>query len=754
MRVRSSALWGWAVLGFLPSCSCGGDDDDGASRLAELAEVGAEGGAFTLGGLVGVVPAGAVEDGGSVVVRGALSEDATPPDGSVGPVYELELDRELREPLTLELPYDVADLDGRSPLGLRVASSPDGVVWDCEPGTAPREQSTSVLAVVNHLSFWTLRFNPCDDDGDCRAPERCFDPGPSGYCATPCAGDEDCPSPTFCSCGICSRASCEQPGDDCPTSTRCSVDEGGQRGVCLPECTPLDRCGHPTEQQLCSPGGRCAFQQSALCEDLFACDAGDACWHHWCVSSDTGCDCGADCTCETPPDECPAAPHEACDNFEDDDGDDLVDCADLDCADEPACTGGLPGCPEAVADGCVADEDCGGDSNGNGLDDDCDGEVDEGCACSPGEVRPCSTAPPGRRTVGACEDGTMRCAGDGTWGACAGGVGPRPEVCNGADDDCDGCLELELDCGNAELACPEPGELAEAAPFQDFALDGTQFFAGVAGTWAWTVTGGPCDELLRRTAGVTSFTLSGEDTATPVFRPTLSGDYTVTMSATNAEGTPGECTFVVHARGPGLRVELCWDTTGTTDLDLHMHRPGTTTNWFEDVLDPNPDDCYWQNCKGGSIAPPANWGYAASPLSECEGGPGGDFWRLEGECRNPRLDIDNVATRGLPENINVDNPEDGQTYRVMVHHFNGDPSHPLVNVYCGGRLTGTYGAAPDLVETRVAGGAPGDALGMMWRVVDITPTVEAGETTGCDVEALHPPDEEAGAWLTVDDITY
>lgn len=738
------------VLGSLGGCSCGDDDDDVGTGLAELSAIGAEGGTFELGGLHGVVPAGAVDEGDTVVVRGELAADVAGPPGAVGPVYELEADRPLREPITLELPYVAADLAGRSPLGLRVASSPDGIVWDCDPATAPRAQSSSVLAVVSHLSFWTLRYNPCEGAGDCTLPERCFDPGPTGYCAMPCTADADCPDPTLCFCGICSRDSCDAADDPCTGATTCSVEDG--RGVCLPACTPLDRCGDPADQQLCSPGGRCAFQQSALCPDLYACADGEACLHQWCVPDDSGCVCGeGECACETPPDECAEIAREDCATPGDEDADGLADCADTDCAGSPLCTAA---CADPVPELCEGTESCGVDGTGNGVDDDCNGEVDEGCTCIPGKVRACSTAPPGRRDVGACEDGTMRCNGDGTWGTCGGGIGPTVEACNGADDDCDGCPDNGLACGEGVLACPEPGQLAEAAPFQDYELDGTLFFAGEADAWDWTVTGGPCDQLLLATSGQASYTMTAGSTPHPTFHPGLSGDYTVTMSVTPRGSDPVACTFVVHVRGPGMRVELCWDTTGADDLDLHLHRPDTTTDWFGTEFVANNDDCHWKNCKAGALAgEAADWGYPTSPLSACEGGPAGGEWQFEGACRNPRLDIDNVMTPGVPENINVDVPEDGKAYRVLVHEFSGGVTHPLVNVFCGGHLAATYGAEPDLVGGFTEG--RGDLVGPMWRVVDVTPHVDdTGTTTGCDLEALHPPAQESGYWVTVDDISY
>src|SRR5207245_915717 len=62
----------------------------------------------------------------------------------------------------------------------------------------------------------------------------------------------------------------------------------------------------------------------------------------------------------------------------------------------------------------------------NGLDDNCNGMVDEGCSCVDGTTRSCGS------NVGVCRYGTQTCSG-GAWGACIGGVGPSPEVCDMLD---------------------------------------------------------------------------------------------------------------------------------------------------------------------------------------------------------------------------------------------------------------------------------------------------------------------------------
>ncbi|MEZ4409876.1 MAG: MopE-related protein [Polyangiales bacterium] len=346
----------------------------------------------------------------------------------------------------------------------------------------------------------------------------------------------------------------------------------------------------------------------------------------------------------------------------------------------------------ANAEGCQARETC-----GNGLDDDCNGRPDDGCACIPGTVQDCFLGPPLRRGVGQCSGGTQRCEGSGefgAWGACAGAIGPSSETCDNLDNDCNGCVDEGLCCGG-ELSCPgaDDPRVPDGRPFAAYGLRGEMFYTGTARSWRWEIRGGPCDAVLPRP----TFTTYGLDTRVAAFVPTLSGDYTVTLTVVTGDGRTLTCTFVVHIVGPGMRVELCWDTSTTVDLDLYVHDPRNTDPWFDNAGMPitsvNNNSCNWSNCEANirGTRGRVSWGYASSPLANCESGPFGAGWRAVGSCANPRLDIDNnlVKASGVPENMNVDNPRDGERFRVMVQNFTGTAAHPVLNVYCGGRLRGT-----------------------------------------------------------------
>ena len=380
--------------------------------------------------------------------------------------------------------------------------------------------------------------------------------------------------------------------------------------------------------------------------------------------------------------------------------------------------------------GCGPAEICGAEGSttgGNGLDDDCNGRVDDGCMCTPGEARPCFAGPPDRRNVGACADGIEACTEFGIWGTCTGGVSPNAEACNGGDDDCNGITDDLAGCTSTVMC---PGN-ESARPLTTHTLRGSRVFGGAAASWSWGIE---CPSTVPAALCPRLATPNAQDTDVYL---TASGAYRVNVTVTLADGTTASCAWTLYVQGGGLRVELNWDTMpdtrGGTDVDLHLHRwsrNGVDTDFFSE-----PEDCYYSNCRPGQTY---SWpGHPTSDLENCQDAPhgGGAAWRAEGACRNPRLDVDTNGVDGpctasqtdpnardfcAPENINVDAPVLGQPYRVMVNYYSesshSGPTYPSVSVYCGGALRGSFGLDPLVTLRNGSGFGAGNDN---WYVADV-----------------------------------
>lgn len=383
---------------------------------------------------------------------------------------------------------------------------------------------------------------------------------------------------------------------------------------------------------------------------------------------------------------------------------------------------------------CGEVELCGETNDGDGVDNDCNDDVDETCSCTPNTTRPCFAGPPDRRGRGACADGIETCDEFGTWGECAGGISPRPEACDGVDNDCNGMADEGLSGCSSSVICPTA---QGAAPLSNFPLRGGIVYDGDARTWMWTVS---CPSTVPD--GMCPLPATPTEKNTSVYF-VQSGAYRVTLDVETTGGEDLTCTWTVYVQGSGLRVELNWDTQGSdhgdTDVDLHLHRwtrNGMDTEFFND------DDCYYANCKasthgfgGRSIdwrdSPRAGDHADNSDVAVCADAPHGEGadWLDLGACYNPRLDVDVITCESgevdptaygfcAPENINVDEPVPGVPYRVMVNYF-GDHGHtgpttPAVNIYCGGALRGSFGLDP-LVQLTRSGGSSGQN----WMVADV-----------------------------------
>ena len=69
-----------------------------------------------------------------------------------------------------------------------------------------------------------------------------------------------------------------------------------------------------------------------------------------------------------------------------------------------------------------------------------------GASCAQvGATASCYAGPSGTSGKGLCKAGTLTCTA-GSWSDCAGQIGPKEEVCNGLDDDCDGKVDGMPSC--------------------------------------------------------------------------------------------------------------------------------------------------------------------------------------------------------------------------------------------------------------------------------------------------------------------
>jgi hypothetical protein len=358
-----------------------------------------------------------------------------------------------------------------------VEDCPDG--WLCLQDTSSGSD-TLFLCLPQHVRICLpcKSHDACDPYGDTGA--RCLDAGPDGgFCGGACGVDEDCPADYVC-------AEVEMVGDE--VGLQCVP----ASGVC--DCSPLAIAKGATtgcfvENEL----GTCKGERWCSPDGLTDCNA-PVPKEESCNRKDDDCDgvtdeglgkttCGVG-ICEHTVENCVkgqlqecdplegAASQEECNGKDDDcdgetdegfadtDEDGVADCM-TDDDDGDGIVDGLDNCPgvanedqanfdlDSQGDACDPDDDndlsaddsdCapfnpaihpGAAESCNGTDDDCDGEVDEALgssACGKGICK---------HTVNKCKDGQLQ--------ECDPMEGAVPEVCDGADNDCDGVADEDFD---------------------------------------------------------------------------------------------------------------------------------------------------------------------------------------------------------------------------------------------------------------------------------------------------------------------
>ena len=298
---------------------------------------------------------------------------------------------------------------------------------------------------------------------------------------------------------------------------------------------------------------------------------------------------------------------------------------------------------------------------------------------------------------------------------------------------------------NCQLSGDDP-RVAGIKPDQLATLDGADFVIGDVKSYHWTVQMEDCDGVVPNP----QFILRGSDQRVLTFQPSRPAFYHFTLDVTGVAGDRTSCKLEVPVQGVGMRVELCWDTSTSTDLDLYLHTPFDREPWFsrgsqEPRTGLNSTTC---NTSNGVAIPRSNlprvdWGYADSPLSACNTPAFEEFLTI-GRCPNPRAASDNnqmIAT-GTTERMQLDNPSNGQTFRVMVQNFNNRPARPHVFVYCGGQRSAAFDA-PSMASNFVANTDLG--FHFMWRAADITTNVDTAGKVSCRAAPV------SGAAVTIND---
>lgn len=340
------------------------------------------------------------------------------------------------------------------------------------------------------------------------------------------------------------------------------------------------------------------------------------------------------------------------------------------------------------------------------------------------------------------------------------GCGSRTELRDANVSDPTDVPEPELPRADV-LDCPTSADdprLPRGGVGDELVIDSADFLEVRPDAWHWSVVADGCDEILP----APRYDIGVDNEPELSLRPARPGAHRVRLEVTTDDGAIDSCEFEVTVLGRGLRVELCWDTSTQTDLDLYLHRPNDESAWYRpgstrpDELAFDDTTCNPANC-GADLRlglGRVDWGYADSPTEWCDPFTTDTGFLVQGICPNPRASTDNnqVLATGTAEVIQLDTPSPGERFRIMVQNFDNGPATPHVYVYCGS--ASAYLPPPGSPPNFQAPGGAGiqARFGTMWRPADVEIYADAsGVTTGCQVEPLLLGE---APYVTIDDPRY
>jgi len=244
-------------------------------------------------------------------------------------------------------------------------------------------------------------------------------------------------------------------------------------------------------------------------------------------------------------------------------------------------------------------------------------------------------------------------------------------------------------CPTAVITIVEGG--SEIPPQTVLKLSGTDSLpsAGVVAQYSWAVQQPP---------GSQSIIQPGANFPEIQFEANVAGKYTFELEVQDAEAwscVPATREILVIP-DEAIHLELTWDTPGDAnqedtgfqagaDMDLHFvhmnnalsnpngedlypppHGDGIKEGYFDDIW-----DTFW-------FYPTQKWGNPVIPDDD------------------PSLDRDDTDGAG-PENLNINVPESGVTYKIGVHYWKDwgfGKSTPTVNIYLFGKNEATIKGCP------------------------------------------------------------